>query len=144
MSHEQGERRQQVALTKGYRDLVREARAAVRAYQPTEALARFGDDDVLFVDVRDGGELRRTGKIPGAIHASRGMLEFYLDPKSPHSIDAIDPAKELVFYSAGGSRAALAAQRAAEMGFPYVIMVEDGFDGWRRAGGPVQAVTVAN
>ncbi|WP_439028269.1 rhodanese-like domain-containing protein [Haloarchaeobius sp. DT45] len=143
MSSEQGGRRQQVALTKGYRELVAEAKAAVRAYKPTEALARFGDDDVLFVDVRDAVELRRTGKIPDAIHASRGMLEFYLDPKSPHAIDAIDPTKELVFYSAGGSRAALAAKSAVEMGFPHVISLEDGFDGWRRAGGPVEPVTVA-
>ncbi|WP_435365485.1 rhodanese-like domain-containing protein [Haloarchaeobius sp. DYHT-AS-18] len=143
MSSEQGGRRQQVSLKKGYRKLVREAKAAVRAYQPADALARFGDSDVLFVDVRDGIELRRTGKIPDAIHASRGMLEFYLDPKSPYAIDEIDPGKELIFYSAGGSRAALAAQRAAEMGFPYVIRVEDGFDGWRRAGGPVEPVTVA-
>ena len=72
-----------MALTKGVKQLVAEARAKVRTLSIQEALAKHADPNVLFVDIRDVRELERDGMIPGAYHAPRGMLEFWVDPDSP-------------------------------------------------------------
>ncbi|WP_435334135.1 rhodanese-like domain-containing protein [Haloarchaeobius sp. TZWWS8] len=122
---------------RGYRDLLADATATVPSYDPATALARLGTPDVVFVDVRDGDELAREGKIPGAVHAARGQLEFHLDPASPYFVEGLSPAHELVFYCTDGSRAAFGAQRAMEMGYDRVANVVDGLAGWRRVGGPV-------
>ncbi|HLT47090.1 MAG TPA: rhodanese-like domain-containing protein [Rubricoccaceae bacterium] len=121
------------------KDLVGEANAQVRTYSVPEAASRLGEADVVFVDVRDEPELVRDGKIPGAVHASRGMLEFYIDPGTPYHMDVFDSGKEIIFYCKSGGRSALAAQRAQEMGVPNVAHVEGGLNAWKEADGPVEA-----
>lgn len=79
----------------------------------------------VFVDLRDIRELQREGKIPGAFHAPRGMLEFWVDPESP-------------YHCAGGWRSALAAQTAQRMGLEPVCHIEGGFKAWLEAGGAVE------
>jgi len=98
-----------------------------------------GHDEWLFVDVRDGNELEKEGKIPGAVHASRGMLEFRIDPTSPLYDPVFASAKQFVFYCGTGGRSALATQRAMEMGLGQVVVsMAGGFAAWKAADGPIE------
>ncbi|MGH8113914.1 MAG: rhodanese-like domain-containing protein, partial [Rhodanobacteraceae bacterium] len=96
--------------------MVAEAVAQIKTYEVDEAKNLLGRDNIVFVDVRDEPELRSDGKLPGAIHASRGMLEFYIDAGSAYHKDIFGKDKEFVFYCKSGGRSALAAQRANERG----------------------------
>jgi rhodanese-related sulfurtransferase len=125
-------------INKGYKQLVAEANAAVKTIPATEAIQQLHNDEVVFVDLRDLPELERDGKIPGAIHASRGMLEFYVDPESPYYKDVFSSGKQFMLYCAGGGRSALAAQRLQDMGFKNVAHVGGGFKAWKEAGGEIQ------
>ena len=125
-------------MRKSLRDFMVAANAVVTTHDVAAAMALVDDDSVLFVDVRDRGELETHGKIPGALHASRGMLEFHIDPASPFHISDLDSGKALVFYCAGGGRSALAAQTAIEMGCENVAHIAGGFGAWMQAGGPVE------
>lgn len=122
-------------VTHGFKELVAEANASVRTYSPQEAMNRIGEEGVLFVDVRDAPELTK-GMVPGAVHASRGMLEYHIDPESPYYKDEFSGAEELVFYCAAGARSALAAQSAQKMGLGHVAHIAGGFPAWKEAGGP--------
>lgn len=124
-----------MGVTKGYEELLTEAVAEITTYSVEEAVERF--DDAVFVDVRDAPELDANGRIPGAIHASRGMLEFHIDPESPYHIEEFASGEELLFYCAVGGRSALAVQTAQEMGLSGVANVAGGFEAWAEADGPV-------
>ena len=120
-----------------YEELVAEAEATVRTYSPGEALALCDEDTVLFVDVRETLELA-AGMIRGAIHVPRGRLEAHLAPDSSPVRDELDIAVEAVFYCATGSRSALAAQQARQLGLEGVAHLDGGFSAWMDAGGPTQ------
>ena len=126
-----------MALKKGFRQLVDEAKSRITTISLEEAQARLGRDDVLFVDLRDVRELEREGMIPGAFHCPRGMLEFWLDPDSPYYKDAFAPGKEFVFYCNGAWRSALACDVAQQMGVERVCEMDGGFTAWKRAGYPM-------
>jgi len=98
-------------MKKGFKRLLAEANDAIVTYTPAEAQALLGDESVVFVDVRDLPELKREGKIPRAVHASRGMLEFLVDPESPYHKPVFASDKKFLLYCASGGRSALAAQR---------------------------------
>jgi rhodanese-related sulfurtransferase len=125
-----------VSLKKGYKQLLAEAGAKIRTLSLAEARARHGSDDVVFVDLRDVRELEREGLIPGAIHAPRGMLEFWVDPESPYYKDVFGSGKELVLYCQSAWRSALAAAALEEMGLPRVCHLEGGFRAWKDSGAP--------
>ena len=125
-------------MKRGIKDLVAEAHGRVTTYTVDEARQKLDDDDVVFVDVREGPELHETGTLPGALHASRGMLEFYVDPESPYHKEVFDTDKEFVFYCKSGGRSALAAQRAQEMGVARVASLSGGMLAWSEAGGPTE------
>lgn len=127
-------------MKKGFRQLLEEANAEIQTLGVTEALALQGDKDVLFVDLRDPRELEKDGRIPGAFHCPRGMLEFWIDPESPYHRKAFAEPKRFVFFCAGGWRSALAAKTAQDMGLEKVAHIEGGFGAWRKAGGPVEPV----
>jgi len=114
--------------------------AQVQTCSVQDALRLLGGDDWVFVDVREAGELDREGKIPKAVHASRGLLEFRVDPTSPMHDPALapDPKKRFIFYCATGGRSALAAQRATEMGLGEVTSMAGGFNAWKAADGPIE------
>jgi len=118
-------------ITKGYKQLLAEANAAITSVEP--AAAR--------VDLRDPRELERDGKIPGAFHCPRGMLEFWIDPESPYHKPIFAEAKRFVFYCASGWRSALACHTAQEMGLSPVAHLKGGFTAWREAAGPVETVS---
>ena len=126
-----------MALKKGFRQMVDEAKSRIKTISLEEARARLGKDDVVFVDLRDIRELEREGMIPGAFHCPRGMLEFWIDPDSPYYKDAFVPGKELVFYCNGAWRSALACDVAQQMGVEPVCEMDGGFTAWKRAGFPV-------
>jgi len=103
-----------------------------------DAIKLHGRDDVLLVDIRDPRELTRDGKVPGAFHCTRGMLEFWIDPESPYYKPQFGEDKKYVFFCAGGMRSALAAQTAHRMGLKPVAHIRGGFGAWKKAGGPVE------
>ena len=124
-------------LTKGYKQLIEEARARIRTLPLDEARALLGNHDVLFVDIRDVRELEREGMIPDAFHAPRGMLEFWVDPESPYYKDVFGSGKQFVLYCASAWRSSLAAAALTDMGVPRVAHLEGGFKAWKASGAPV-------
>ena len=127
-------------LTKGYKQLIDEARARIKTYSLEEARGLLGSPDVLFVDIRDVRELEREGMIPGAFHAPRGMLEFWVDPESPYHKDLFASGKKFVFFCAGGMRSALAAKSVHDMGLAPVAHMAGGFGAWVKAAGAVEKI----
>lgn len=127
-------------ITKGYRQLVDEANAIVEEIDVEAAKELHGRDDVQFVDIRDIRELEREGRVPGAFHCPRGMLEFWIDPASPYAKPQFQQDKRFVFFCAGGLRSALAARAAQEMGLNPVAHIKGGYGAWRAAGGATEAL----
>ena len=124
----------------GYKQLLAEAEREIETLGVRDAIALHGHPDVTFVDLRDPRELTREGKIPGAFHATRGMLEFWVDPESPYHKDVFASGKRFVLYCQSGWRSALAAQTVTRMGLERVAHVGGGFSAWKEASGPVEAV----
>jgi rhodanese-related sulfurtransferase len=127
-------------VKKGYKQLVAEANAVVETVPATEAVRRLQAGGVIFVDLREGPELQRDGMIPGAVHAPRGMLEFYVDPDSPYYKEVFASSQPKLLYCAGGARSALAVQRLQEMGLSGIAHVGGGLKAWKDAGGPLQVL----
>src|SRR5207249_2616601 len=125
-------------MKKGFRQLVDEAKARITTIGLDEAKRRHGRDDVVFVDLRDVRELEREGRIPGAFHCPRGMLEFWIDPQSPYHKPVFADEKKFIFFCAGAKRSALATQTAQKMGLKPVAHLAGGFGAWKKAGGPVE------
>lgn len=124
-------------ITKGIKELLAEANEAVRTVPTAEAIAMLGRDGVTFVDLRDPRELERDGMVPGAFHATRGMLEFWVDPASPYHKPIFAEDRQFVLYCASGWRSALSAKTLVDMGMTNVAHVEGGFTAWKQADGPV-------
>ncbi|MBV9954797.1 MAG: rhodanese-like domain-containing protein [Pseudolabrys sp.] len=126
-------------ITTSYKTLVETAEREVETIPTEKAIALAGRDDTVLVDIRDIRELQRDGKVPGAFHAPRGMLEFWIDPASPYHKPVFAQDKKYVFFCAGGLRSALAAKTAQDMGLKPVAHIAGGFGAWKKAGGPVTA-----
>lgn len=125
-------------ITVGYKALLERANAEVCAVDAAEAIALLGDDTHVLVDLRDPREIKRDGKIPGAFHCPRGMLEFWIDPDSPYAKDVFQQDKTFVFYCASGWRSALSAKTAQDMGLRPVKHIAGGINAWKAAGGPIE------
>lgn len=119
-------------------DLVAEAEREIETLTPEQAIALVGRDDVVLVDIRDVRELDREGRVPGAFHCPRGMLEFWIDPASPYHKPVFAQDKRFVFFCAAGARSALATYAAQRMGLKPVAHIAGGFGAWKKAGGPVE------
>ena len=126
-----------MAITKGIDQLLAAARAKIEEISADDALALQNDESVQIVDIRDVRELDRDGMIPGALHAPRGMLEFWVDPASPYHREVFASGKKFVLYCASGWRSALAAETLQDMGLEPVAHIEGGISAWKEAGGPV-------
>lgn len=118
------------------KSMLEAANAAVPKVTPAEARALVGKDDVLVVDVRDALEIAQTGKVAGAVHVSRGMLEFRADPDSPYHDKAFDKSKTVLVYCASGGRSALAGKTLKDLGYGKVFNI-GGFKDWVESGGAV-------
>ncbi len=125
-------------ITKGIKELCAEAEAQIETLEVAEAIALHGDPGVQIVDIRDIRELWREGAVPGAFHAPRGMLEFWVDPESPYHKEIFTSGKKFVFFCGGGMRSALGALAVHNMGLKPVAHIAGGFAAWREAGGPVE------
>lgn len=118
--------------------LVQDAKSGIENLTPDQVAAEVAAGKALLVDVRDAPE-RANGTIPGAVHASRGMLEFYADPSSPYHKAEFDPGKRVILHCASGGRSALAAQSLKSMGYANVAHLDGGFKAWQAAGKPVES-----
>jgi rhodanese-related sulfurtransferase len=121
------------------KDLLAAANGSVPAISPQDAKALLESGEVLVVDVRDGLELQASGKVQGARHVARGMLEFRADPASPYYDKAFDPDKTVIVYCASGGRSALAGKTLQDMGYKDVRNL-GAFKGWAESGGAVEKV----
>ncbi|HTY56519.1 MAG TPA: rhodanese-like domain-containing protein [Candidatus Binataceae bacterium] len=126
-------------LKKPVSQMVAEANAEIETVSVTDAIKLKQDPNVVFVDIRDIRELDREGRIPGAFHAPRGMLEFWVDSESPYHKEIFDSGKKFLFFCAGGMRSALTAQTLQRMGLEPVCHMEGGFGAWKAAGGAVES-----
>ena len=124
-------------ITAGYKQLMAEAEAEVAQVSAPDAIAMLGRDDVVIVDIRDIREVERDGRIPGSVHAPRGMLEFWVDPESPYHKPQFAGDKTFIIHCASGWRSLLATQVLQRMGLKPVVNLAGGLKAWKDAGGPV-------
>ncbi|NUB46830.1 rhodanese-like domain-containing protein [Fertoebacter nigrum] len=127
-------------MKQGYKHLLAVAEAEIATVSLAEAADLHGDTATLFVDLRDRRELEREGRIPGAFHCPRGMLEFWIDPESPYHKPVFAEPRRFVFYCASAWRSALATKTAQDMGLAPVAHLAGGFSAWAAAGLPVEPV----
>ena len=125
-------------MAKTAAELVDEAKQRVENLNVDQVVAERERGDVLLVDLREPGERAQQGAIPGAIHAPRGMLEFWADPSSSYHRPEFDPNQRVVLYCASGGRSALAADTLQQMGYTNVAHLDGGFNAWQAAGQPVE------
>ncbi len=116
--------------------LVQEAKSHIENLTPDQVQAEISTGNVTIVDIRDAPE-RVTGTIPGAVHASRGMLEFYADPTSPYHKAELNPGSRIILHCASGGRSALAVNTLQGLGYKNVAHLDGGFKAWQEAGKPV-------
>ena len=117
----------------GYKELIAHAMDQIETLSLEKAQDLIGDGETVFVDIRDVRELEREGMIPNAMHAPRGMLEFWVDPDSPYYKPIFGEGKRLVLYCASAWRSALATETLQRMGVPNVSHLEGGFSAWKKA-----------
>jgi rhodanese-related sulfurtransferase len=113
---------------KSSQTLVSEALKEVKTISAAEGLKLSNEGKCNLIDIREKGELDKTGRVENSNHIPRGMLEFWLDPDSPYfKTGKLDMDKEMVLFCAGGLRSALAAKSLKEMGFQKVSHIDGGF-----------------
>jgi rhodanese-related sulfurtransferase len=122
-----------VKLKIGYQELIAQAMASIETISVENAQTLLEDPQTVFVDIRDVRELERDGMIPNALHAPRGMLEFWVDPESPYFKPVFGEGKQLILYCASAWRSALATETLQKMGVPRVSHLEGGFSAWKKA-----------
>ena len=122
----------------GFKDLIERAERNIESISVDQAEALIGDINTVFVDIRDIRELQREGKLPGATHAPRGMLEFWVDPDSPYHREIFAENKKFVFYCASAWRSALATDTVQSMGMNKVCHMAGGFNAWKEAGKDIE------
>lgn len=119
-------------------DLVARAKSRITTLPVEQAREEAESGRALLVDIRDIRELDREGRIPGAVHAPRGMLEFWVDPASPYHKEIFASGKRLVLFCAAASRSALATETLQEMGLTNVAEMDEGFKGWKTRDLPIE------
>jgi rhodanese-related sulfurtransferase len=126
----------EMAATSGMtaKDMVAEAKQRVTNLTPAQVAAELASGDVLLVDLREAAEREQHGTLPHAVHAPRGMLEFYADPSSPYHDPAFAPTRRVILYCASGGRSALAADTLQQMGYTNVAHLDGGMKAWNESG----------
>ena len=124
-------------MTTSVKQMMEAANAAVPKITPDEARTMIAKGNTLVVDVRDGTEVAQSGKAKGAVHVSRGMLEFRADPDSPAHDKNFAKDKTVILYCGSGGRAALAGKTLKDIGYQHVYNV-GGFKDWVAGGGEVE------
>ena len=113
---------------KSIQNLVSDAMSEIKTINAGEAYQKFENNNCNLIDIREINELDNTGRVEGASHIPRGMLEVYLDPNSPVIQNGqVDKNKEIILFCAGGVRSALAAKSLKEMGYEKISHIDGGF-----------------
>ncbi|HWL30639.1 MAG TPA: rhodanese-like domain-containing protein [Xanthobacteraceae bacterium] len=123
-------------MTTSVKEMMDAANAVVPRITPADAQQMIAQGKAVMLDVRDAPEVERSGKAAGAVHISRGLLEFKADPASPSHEKALDPSKTIIVYCASGGRSALAGKVLKDMGYANVYNL-GGFKDWADSGAPV-------
>ena len=123
--------------TKTASQLVTEAKARICNLTVEQTASEIETGNVVVVDLREPGELAEQGAIAGAVHAPRGMLEFYADPSSPYHRSEFDPSARTILYCASGGRSALACDLLRQLGYADLAYLDGGLKAWKAAGRPV-------
>ena len=123
-------------MAKSSKELVEAANAVVPRISPGHAQEMIAKGNTVVVDVRDAPEVEQSGKVAGAVHIPRGMLEFRADPESPYYDQNLAKDKTVIVYCASGGRAALSGQALKEMGYGEVYNL-GGFKDWAESGGAI-------
>ncbi|HET7037150.1 MAG TPA: rhodanese-like domain-containing protein [Thermomicrobiaceae bacterium] len=118
-------------------DLVAEAKSRIQNLTPEQVHEELNGGDAVLLDIREGTEREESGAIPGSVHASRGMLEFYADPSSPYHRAEFEPNRRIILHCASGGRSALAADQLQRMGYRNVAHLDGGLRAWQEKGLPV-------
>ena len=121
------------------KEMMEAANAAVPRISAAQARDMIAKGDALVVDVRDAPEVAQSGKVAGAVHVSRGMLEFRADPQLPSHDKNFAKDKTVILYCGSGGRAALAGKLLKDLGYERVYNL-GGFKDWADAGGEVEKV----
>ncbi|HEU5053050.1 MAG TPA: rhodanese-like domain-containing protein [Hanamia sp.] len=118
-------------------ELVKEAKQQIENLSPEQVKEEISKNNAILIDIRESEELYQNGKIEGALHAPRGMLEFYADSSLPYHKPEFDKNKRLILQCASGGRSALAVKTLKEMGYENVAHLDGGLKAWNEAGLPV-------
>jgi rhodanese-related sulfurtransferase len=118
------------------KEMMATANAVVPKITPEEARSLMAQPNILVVDVRDAPEVEKSGKVAGAVHVSRGMLEFRADPESPYHDKNFSKDKTVILYCASGGRSALAGKTLMDLGYKNVRNL-GAFKDWAESGGPI-------
>src|SRR5215218_1011097 len=118
--------------------MVAAAKARIENLTVDQTVTELVGGDAMLVDVREPEERLQQGVILGAVHAPRGMLEFYADPTSPYHRPEFDPSRRVILHCASGGRSALAADTLRQLGYASVAHLDGGFKAWKEAGRPVE------
>ena len=127
-------------MTLSVKQMLEAANAAVPKITQQKAREMMEMGNTLVVDVRDAPEIEKSGKVKGAVHVSRGMLEFRADPDSPFHDKNFARDKNVILYCASGGRAALAGKVLKDMGYDHVYNI-GGFKDWADSGGAIEKPT---
>jgi len=122
--------------SKSAMDLVKEAKQEIENLTPQQVQQELSSGKVVLIDIRESEELQ-NGKIDGAVHAPRGMIEFYADPSLPYHKPEFNKEKRIILHCASGGRSALAASTLKQMGYENVAHLDGGIKAWKEAGMPV-------
>ena len=115
-------------------DLVKEAKQQIENLTPVQVKEELSKGNATLIDIRESEELKENGKIPGSVHAPRGMLEFYADASLPYHRPEFDKNKKIILHCASGGRSALAAATLKQMGYENVAHLDGGIKAWKEAG----------
>jgi rhodanese-related sulfurtransferase len=119
------------------KSLLDQANQAVQRISPTDAQAMIDKGEAVVIDVRDSAEVEKSGKVPGALNISRGMLGFKADSETPYHEPQLQKDKPVILYCASGGRSALAGKTLKDFGYQKVFNL-GAFKDWAEAGLPVE------
>jgi rhodanese-related sulfurtransferase len=122
-------------------EMVAEAKQRVENLSPEQVAQEMEQGKVVLIDLRESEERSQQGVIPNALHAPRGMLEFYADATTPYHRAEFDPEQRIVLHCASGGRSALAADTLQQMGYTRVAHLDGGIKAWKERGYPVEQGT---
>ncbi len=127
----------QIKKPKTVAELIADARTRIESLTPEQVAAEM-ERGALLIDLRETEERTEHGSIPGAVHAPRGMLEFWADPTCKFHRSEFDPSRRTIVHCAAGARSSLAADTLQQMGYTKVAHMDGGFERWAKEGCPVE------